>query len=179
MQARHESPVRTAKREAKVVALRVPRLQTTPLELDDIRWIAATGGILAPEPAGLDITIGVVLKSQSSGWSHNWRASHGRSQQLRKLVMHRLACVDLEPLTRFLGGPANSIRFVRLAPRSLDTDNLATAFKPIRDQVCCWLSGENSPTARANDGKRSGYTFEYAQQSQKAYGIRLEIRRVT
>jgi hypothetical protein len=153
------------------------RIPMTPLEDDRVWWIPARDGVLVQEPATLAISIGVVLKSQGSGWSHNWRAQHGRSRQLRTLAMHNLASVDIGDLVRFLGGPANSIRFVRLAPRSLDDDNLRTAFKPIRDQVCCWLACDNSPTARANDGKRSGYAFDYGQQQQKLYGIRIEIRR--
>jgi hypothetical protein len=161
------------KRKAAAVGLSVPKL----LETNAAHWVAPSDSILSPHGPGLDITIGVMLKSQVNGWSNNWRASHGRSQRLRVLTMHTLACVDIEMVIRHLGGPPNSIRFVRLAPRSLDDDNLRTAFKPIRDQVCCWLACDNSPTARANDGKRSGYAFDYGQQQQKLYGIRIEIRR--
>jgi hypothetical protein len=172
--------VRERKAKAVAVPLSKLRIPLAKLEDDHIRWVAAkSGSILAPKPAELLVWIGMVLMSQKHGMSQNWRASYGRSRQLRVKVMHALAELDIAPLTRFLGGPANHIRFVRLAPRSLDTDNLATAFKPIRDQVCCWLAGDNSPTARANDGKRSGYTFEYGQQQQKAYDIRIEVRRVT
>lgn len=171
----HITAVRSAQRKAKSVGVQVPRV----LELDGAHWIAAKHDILAPRGAGLDITIGVRLKSQGSGWSHNWRADYGRSRQLRIRAMHALACVDLETVLRHLSGPPNAIRFVRLAPRALDDDNLRTAFKPIRDQVCAWLAGNNSADARANDGMRSGYAFDYGQQQQKLYGVRIEIRRET
>jgi hypothetical protein len=173
MQNRSVRGVRVAKRRAAVVDKAVHVLQREPTRIE---WVNAKYSILAPEPAALLVTIGIWLKSQAR-WSNNWRAQHGRSHQLRGYVMHAFARIDLESLLRALGGAPNAIRFVRLAPRSLDDDNLRTAFKPIRDQVCCWLAGDNTLTAKANDGKRSGYTFDYGQQPQHAYGVRIEVRR--
>jgi hypothetical protein len=119
--------------------------------------------ILDDSGSVLIIAIGHWLKAQPRGKS-GWRTRHGVSRGLREKTMHALARIDLEEVHRFLGGAPNSLRFVRLASRSLDDDNLRTAFKPIRDQVCCWLGGDNTPNARANDGKRSGFTFDYGEQ---------------
>jgi hypothetical protein len=152
-------------------------VQREPTRID---WRARIPSILAPEPASLFVTLGVRLRSQAKNWGgNNWRANYGRSRQLRGYVMHALARVDLDVLLRFLGGPPNHIRFVRLAPRQLDDDNLRAVFKPARDQVCAWLGGDNTLTARANDGARSGYAFDYGQQQQRSYGLRIEVRRVT
>jgi len=161
-------PLTAAKKKRAVVEL----------EPDVINWHRSVPSILDPERRTLIVTIGIRLKSQGSGWSHNWRASHGRSQQLRKRMMHMLARIDVDHVTRFLGGGPRKVSFVRLAPRQLDDDNLRSAFKPIRDQVVCWLALDNSPSAKADDGMRSGYEFTYhQQQQQKLYGIRVELGR--
>jgi len=161
-----------------VTALKTKR----SVELDVTCFIKPSASILDPHPAEVHITLGVYLKSQAR-MSNGWMAVYGRTQTTRRRVMKALAevpgCGPMNGLGHvglWLDGTPNHIRFVRLAPRTLDTDNLATAFKPIRDQVCCWLAGENTTTARANDGKRSGYTFDYGQQQQDAYGIRIEMR---
>lgn len=146
------------------------------VELDEVRWIATEGSILVPSERVLVVTIGLHLRSQGR-WSKNWHADYGRSQQLRKRVMHALAIIDVEMVSRHLQGPPTRLTFVRLARRVLDSDNLAAVFKPIRDQTCCWLACDNTPSARANDGMRSGYTFEYRQQKQKLYGVRIEVSR--
>lgn len=145
-----------------------------PLELDGCHWIATEGSILVPEVRAVCITIGIELKSQGQ-WSKNWRATHGRSQQLRKRTMMALHVVPVFAVELHLHSKPTRIEFTRLAPRLLDSDNLASVFKPIRDQVCAWLVGKNDPSARANDGMRSGYTFEYRQQQQRAYGVRVEL----
>lgn len=161
----HRMPLTAAKKKAVVA-----------LEPDGVLWHRTEGSILVPAERAVVITIGVRLRSQGQ-WSKNWRASYGRSHQLRKLVMHRLNCVWTEHVTRHLQGAPTKVRFVRLAPRMLDSDNLASVFKPVRDQVCCWLAGDNTPSARANDGMRSGYEFSYHQQQQKLYGVRIELSR--
>lgn len=145
------------------------------LELDGCLWVATEGSILVPQARTVVITIGIKLKSQASGRSNNWRATYGRSQQLRKRTAHALALIDVAQVTKHLGAPARKIVFVRMAARKLDSDNLVAAFKPIRDQVCCWLAGDNALDARADDGTRSGYVFEYRQQPQRLNGVRVEL----
>jgi len=149
-----------------------------PLEQDDIRWVHTPASILSPEQRVLVVTIGTWLKSQVRG-PKGWKATYGRNLSVRKRVMHVLARIDVEQVIRHLQGAPNTIRFVRCAPRSLDTDNLATACKPVRDQVCAWLAGDNTPSARANDSIRSGYDFTYHQQRQDAYAVRIELERRT
>lgn len=150
-----------------------------PLELDGCHWIATEGSILVPEVRAVCVTIGIVLKSQKSGFSNNWRAAAGRSKQLRKRTMMALHVVSADAVRMHLqdggfSGPS-LIAFTRMAPRRLDDDNLASVFKPIRDQVVAWLAGRNETDARADDGMRSGYTFTYHQQQQRAYGVRIEL----
>jgi hypothetical protein len=145
------------------------------LELDDCQWVATDGSILVPAQRSMVITIGIDLKSQSKWTSHNWRATHGRTVALRKRVAKALSLLPVDGVVTHLRAPARRITLIRMAPRKLDTDNLVAAFKPIRDQVCCWLGGDNAPNARADDGVRSGYTFDYHQQPQRVYGVRIEL----
>lgn len=57
------------------------------------------------------------------------------------------------------------VRFVRIAPRKLDDDNLAHAFKAMRDEVAAM--------AGVDDGD-SLWRWEYAQEKGKP-GIRIEV----
>jgi hypothetical protein len=145
------------------------------LEQDDVHWIASEGSILAPPVRAVVITIGLRLRSQGQ-WSKNWRADYGRTKQLRERTARALSLIAVDGVTEHLRREARVVSFTRLAPRLLDGDNLVAACKAIRDQVCCWLSGDNRPNARADDGVRSGFTFEYHQQQQRAYGVRVELR---
>lgn len=67
------------------------------------------------------------------------------------------------------------VRIVRLAPRQLDSDNLAGSAKAIRDQVAAWLSGQTSITGRGDDGPTSGIEWAVAQEKCGAYGVRIEL----
>lgn len=160
---------------AKIAARKKASARAVEVEVDGYHWIATEGSILVPAERAVVITIGIVLKSQKHGMSHNWKAEHGRRQWLRKRAQQALSVISPVAAVMHLRGRPTRIVFTRLAPRRLDDDNLTAAFKPIRDQVCAWLSGNNAVDARANDGMRSGYTFEYRQQQQRAHGVRVEL----
>lgn len=153
------------------------RLATRLLEQDDVRWIRTEGSVLVPAERVLVVAVAIYLKSQG-GQSKNWRAGWGISKRVRTKVMHVLARIDLESVVRFFEGYPNKLTFTRLAPRSLDSDNLATVMKPVRDQTCAWLCGKNAADTVANDGIRSGYEFAYRQQRQSAYGVQIQLERV-
>lgn len=64
------------------------------------------------------------------------------------------------------------IRLTRLAPRKLDSDNLAYAFKGIRDTLADFIKPGLAP-GRADD---KDINFEYAQEYlKKDYAIRIEV----
>lgn len=153
----------------------MPGALKQPVELDGVTWIATEDSILVPSVRVVAITIGIQLKSQAGGWSNNWQAAAGRSKQLRTRTMKALQLVSVEAVAEHLQASPQNISFIRLARRTLDSDNLAAVFKPIRDQVCCWLAFQNVANARARDSLRSGYTFSYHQQQQKLYGVRIEL----
>lgn len=67
------------------------------------------------------------------------------------------------------------VRIVRLAPRQLDSDNLAGSAKAIRDQVAAWLSGQTSILGRGDDGPTSGIEWAVDQEKCGHYGVRIEL----
>lgn len=146
------------------------------LEQDRLDWVATEGSILIPEQRAVVITMGIRLRSQTHGWSNNWRPAYGRSKQLRERTRDALAMIPVARVTEHLRAPCKRLVFVRMGKGTLDReDNLNVAFKSIRDQVCCWLAGRNETWVRANDGVKSGYAFEYRQQKQRAWGVRVEL----
>lgn len=148
--------------------------ESVPLEHDGWIWTNNEGSILIPAERSVTMTTGIRLRSQGK-WSKNWRADYGRTVALRAKIARALSVVPAAAVTAHLGGRVRRIVFTRLAPRLLDDDNLAFVLKPVRDQVCAWLGGQNNVSARADDGMRSGYTFEYRQRQQKAYGLQVEL----
>lgn len=145
-------------------------------ELDGLQWVATQGSILVPESRAVVITIGIRLKSQYTGRSNNWRASYGRTRQVREAVARALSLIPREEVTAHLRDRVRTIKLIRLAPRLLEKhDNLPFVCKGAVDQVTCWLAGDNRPNARARDGRKDGYTFEYHQQQQRLYGLRVEL----
>lgn len=78
-----------------------------------------------------------------------------------------------------------TVRFTRLAPRRLDSDNLIMAFKKIRDELSDSLNPDNLHYYVDKKGKVKQLkgrndddpevTWEYAQETSKSYAIRIEI----
>jgi hypothetical protein len=64
------------------------------------------------------------------------------------------------------------ITFTRLAPRTLDYDNLVAAFKGARDTVADILIPGLAP-GRADDSDQ--IEFEYGQEKHPAYGLRIDV----
>jgi len=61
------------------------------------------------------------------------------------------------------------VRLTRIGPKALDSDNLAGAFKAVRDQIAKEIG--------VDDGAVKQISFEYAQESigARRYGIRVEV----
>ena len=61
------------------------------------------------------------------------------------------------------------VRLTRIGPKALDTDNLAGAFKAVRDQIAKEIG--------IDDGAVKQIRFEYAQEAigSRKYGIRIEV----
>jgi hypothetical protein len=144
----------------------------------DVHWQRWERSILDPnDRAVLLVTYGHYVRSVANGSHGSWRVAAGRTEGLRLKTMHALARVELGQLVSFFCGLPNRVHVVRIAPRLLDTDNLAYASKGIRDQIAAWLAGDNTPTGKGDDSHRSGVTYTYGQEKRSEYGVRLEFSR--
>lgn len=61
-----------------------------------------------------------------------------------------------------------ALRFVRIAPRRLDSDNLARAMKALRDELCRWLGYDDGD-------ERLTFTYDQERGRPKVYAVRLEV----
>jgi hypothetical protein len=110
----------------------------------------------------LCVVVPVRIESEANGRQH-WRKVAARKKHHR----HE-ACLRL----RERGGPGwmnpppnAKITLTRIAPRTLDDDNLASGFKATRDGVADWLGiddGDNRLTW--NYAQRKGKPGEYAAE---------------
>jgi len=91
----------------------------------------------------------------------HWAAKHRRAKKQR--VLAKFMC---ETAAGFKRGMPGSVTITRVAPRQLDTDNLAASNKAIRDGIADALGIDD----RAD-------IWHYAQDKgeSKEYGVRIEI----
>lgn len=92
----------------------------------------------------------------------HWAVRAKRVAYHRRLVALKLG----RHLRRFRSEGELHVTLTRVAPRALDDDNLASAFKAVRDQVAAELG--------RNDGQKSGLSWAYRQEP-GPYAIRVEL----
>ncbi len=109
------------------------------------------------------------MKLPSAGNLHeHWRARHARIKAQRAAVKLALFLkLDLDVHALVLRDEPLACTLTRISPRKLDSDNLAFAFKGVRDQVAEELGIDDGSDA---------VEWLYAQESGPA-GIRIEISR--
>lgn len=105
-------------------------------------------------------TLPLRVVSEANAHEH-WRVRQKRAKAQRHAVAWAWVAAGLPE-----GRKPVTVRLVRLAPRTLDSDNLAGAFKAVRDEVA-YLCGfdDRDPSVR----------WEYVQERAKEYGVRCEI----
>jgi hypothetical protein len=109
---------------------------------------------------GIIIDIPLRVVSEANAHEH-WRARQKRAKQQR-FIAYALVGRHFKYLPSF---PV-TVKFTRLAPRKLDSDNLAGACKAARDGV--------ADVYGIDDGDER-WGWEYGQEKAKQYGIRIEI----
>lgn len=107
---------------------------------------------------GMTITESIRTVSEANRREH-WAARHRRASNQKLMVAAALSGKKLPPL------PA-VITLTRIGKRRMDSDNLAGAFKAVRDQI--------ARTYGVDDGDPR-YTWQYAQKIGKQYGIEISI----
>lgn len=65
-----------------------------------------------------------------------------------------------------------AVALTRLAPGELDTDNLSSAFKAVRDEVAAWLGADDRD-------QRIVWTYAQEKTAQGVYRVRIEVADAT
>lgn len=113
--------------------------------------------------------VGCTIVSEANRRDH-WatKKRRGDAQRLVARAGLKAAIATLKPHDRgILTRGAVVIRLVRYAARKLDTDNLASGFKAIRDEVAKVLGHDDGPDAPI--------IWEYDQSTDRPHGAGIEI----
>ena len=111
------------------------------------------------------VTTELPLKIESvANLRENWRARSRRTRVHRAAAHYQLRVAGVRPPA----GMLVQVQLVRIAPRPLDDDNLASGFKAVRDGVADWLGRD--------DGSRD-VRWSYSQERGQphAYSCRIEV----
>lgn len=123
------------------------------------------------------VSIPYRLQSWANGaQGRHWAVKAARVKREHGMVNMALKCGQSERMANLptlvrLWGIKIEIHFVRIAPRELDSDNLASAFKAIRDAVAKFIGVSDAPSG--------GINWTYAQEKSKDYAVRIEFFRET
>jgi hypothetical protein len=113
-----------------------------------------------------NLVVTLPLKIESTAnLRENWRRKAHRAAIERNGVHLSLKCNGgLSP-----PAPPVTVTMTRVAPRELDSDNLAIGFKSVRDGIADWL--------KVNDNDKR-ITWLYAQEKgqPKQYACRIEVK---
>lgn len=117
---------------------------------------------ISTSPLAYRLTLPIVVLSEANQRG-SWKRKHyGRSAPQRDRVHQYL--VGIAGHSKHVGVPA-SVTFTRVGPALLDDDNLAGAFKAIRDEVAKWFG--------VDDGPSGPITWRYEQRRQSDRGIEI------
>ena len=114
----------------------------------------------------LVLTVPCVVVSEMNRRDH-WAARRKRfdGQANEFWATVRIYGIDPPRGLRFVTRPL-TVTFTRIGGRTLDSDNLASAFKGLRDAVAAWCG--------LDDGDKR-VTWRYAQEPGTAQGVRIEL----
>lgn len=110
---------------------------------------------------------GLKVQSELNRREH-WAAVHKRKCLQQVLVRHSLGMLGRECRERLRAAPAVTVRFTRVGGRKMDTDNLVSSFKHIRDAVAGWLEKGDQP------GSGVEWLMPPGQEPGEA-GVRIEL----
>jgi hypothetical protein len=95
-------------------------------------------------------------------WAERWR----RAGEQKAATLVALTGVGRGVRTRLQAARGLKVRFVRVGGKKMDSDNLAGAFKAVRDELARWLG--------VDDGD-DWYTWEWPAQEHGERCIRIEM----
>lgn len=113
------------------------------------------------------IVVTLPIKAESvANLAEHWRKKHARAQLHRTTAWAELRRVS-QP--KVILGPIE-VTLTRIAPRSLDSDNLASSLKATRDGIADWLGIDDKDTPRLK------WSYGQEKGAPKTYAVRVEIR---
>ena len=112
------------------------------------------------------ITLPIRLLSEANLMEH-WAVRDKRRQEMKDVIRMYWKVAHIRDISLPI-----TITLTRLAPRTLDSDNLVTAFKSSRDTIADLIIPGLQP-GRADDNP--DMEFVYKQEKSKAYGINIRI----
>jgi len=127
-----------------------------------------TEGKETAKKAYFQVDIELVTVSEANQSEH-WSVKHKRHKKQKEAIQWSL-WKDKVPL--LVDGQKCSLTFCRIAPRKLDSDNLVSCFKAIRDAVCDYLRPGFKPGRADSDAI---FTFDYKQLKSEPYDNRVQI----
>lgn len=114
---------------------------------------------------------GLRVKSEMNGDREHWAVKGRRTKSQKVDTLVALNAAGLSVRDHLRGCKSLRVRFTRIGGRQMDTDNLVTAFKYVRDAVSQWLDKD--------DGPGSGIEWVLPPgQEPGAYAVRIEIEEV-
>lgn len=126
---------------------------------------------LLPTSPRLDVELSVPLPSLSNMREHPFVRS-ARVAVVHELVGKALAAQPVQPHQLLVGGKVLVVRLTRLAPKTLDDDNLASALKAARDAVAQWLAVDDRQHLRVRyfpyQGQRAAVKLAPTGRQRKA-----------
>lgn len=121
-----------------------------------------SGGVGGGRAVNVSVTLPLRLRSTLNLREH-WRRRAERAQNHRvstRMVLRSVAAPLQPPVV---------VTITRVAPRKLDSDNLAGSAKAVRDGIADWLG--------LDDGDER-ITWKYSQRQESQYGVRIEVQSV-
>lgn len=97
----------------------------------------------------------------------HWTKRAARAKKERAIVAVALRChhrPTLEPTC-----PPTTCTLARIAPRMLDDDNLAGAFKSIRDEVAAFFGVDDGPKGPIK------WRYEQRREAPRQYGVEIRL----
>jgi hypothetical protein len=115
----------------------------------------------------ISVVVPVRIESEMNKREH-WTKRKKRFDTQRFLVRVGIAGAKKDPRWGFTDQPPYVVTMTRIAPRPLDSDNLASGFKAVRDEIAQIL--------KLDDGDpRIDWVYAQARGRTKEYAIRVRI----
>lgn len=106
-----------------------------------------------------------------NGDREHWAAKARRTKSQKFETAIALASAGSDVRHRLRGAKRLRVKFTRIGGKTMDSDNLCTAFKYVRDAVAKWLGRD--------DGPQSGIEWALPPgQETGQFAVRIEIQEV-